>query len=241
MTTDSPDFQLTIAITAVPTADNPDWQITATAPGGGGLGGYKSLTGPGQTATPGDLTQAGSFTVTNLNPSGTDGVSDGLGDFTSASGNFFPAYIGRNLTLPSGVYVIFGVTDAHTLSIGGPPPAGSGLTWSIDYPNGVMLCSNGAVPTDGLPLPGIWLLDGPGWNFFGQILSGIQLATDSADGIWLASVGGGNIAFSLNGGGNLRLYGLPVYANNAAALAGGLTAGDCYRTGADPDPICIVH
>lgn len=34
---------------------------------------------------------------------------------------------------------------------------------------------------------------------------------------------------------------LPVYANNAAAIAGGLAAGDFYRTGADPDPVCIVH
>ena len=34
---------------------------------------------------------------------------------------------------------------------------------------------------------------------------------------------------------------IPVYANNAAAIAGGLAAGDFYRTGADPDPVCIVH
>jgi hypothetical protein len=34
---------------------------------------------------------------------------------------------------------------------------------------------------------------------------------------------------------------LPVYANNAAAVAGGLAVGDFYRTGADPDPVCVVH
>jgi len=34
---------------------------------------------------------------------------------------------------------------------------------------------------------------------------------------------------------------LPQYANNAAAIAGGLTAGAFYRTGADPDPVCVVH
>lgn len=39
----------------------------------------------------------------------------------------------------------------------------------------------------------------------------------------------------------LQVVGLPVYANNAAALAGGLTAGAFYRTGADPDPVCVVH
>jgi len=39
----------------------------------------------------------------------------------------------------------------------------------------------------------------------------------------------------------LQVVGLPVYANNAAAVAGGLTAGAFYRTGADPDPVCVVH
>jgi len=39
----------------------------------------------------------------------------------------------------------------------------------------------------------------------------------------------------------LHVVGLPVYANNAAALAGGLTAGAFYRTGGDPDPVCVVH
>ena len=39
----------------------------------------------------------------------------------------------------------------------------------------------------------------------------------------------------------LQVVGLPVFANNAAALGGGLTAGAFYRTGADPDLICVVH
>lgn len=34
---------------------------------------------------------------------------------------------------------------------------------------------------------------------------------------------------------------IPVYANNAAAISGGLVAGDVYRTNGDPDPLCIVH
>ncbi|KKR42194.1 MAG: putative T4-like protein proximal tail fiber [Parcubacteria group bacterium GW2011_GWF1_40_6] len=40
---------------------------------------------------------------------------------------------------------------------------------------------------------------------------------------------------------NINLAKLTVYANNAAAVAGGLVAGDLYRTGADPDPIMVVH
>jgi len=39
----------------------------------------------------------------------------------------------------------------------------------------------------------------------------------------------------------LHVVGLPVYANNAAAVAGGLTVGAFYRTGGDPDLVCVVH
>lgn len=39
----------------------------------------------------------------------------------------------------------------------------------------------------------------------------------------------------------LHVVGLPAYANNAAAVAGGLTAGAFYRTNADPDSVCVVH
>ena len=34
---------------------------------------------------------------------------------------------------------------------------------------------------------------------------------------------------------------VPVYANNAAAITGGLAVGGIYRLGADPDHLCIVH
>ena len=34
---------------------------------------------------------------------------------------------------------------------------------------------------------------------------------------------------------------LPTYANNAAAVTGGLTAGTMYKTGGDPDVIAVVH
>jgi hypothetical protein len=40
---------------------------------------------------------------------------------------------------------------------------------------------------------------------------------------------------------NIFSGGLPAYANNAAAIAAGLVAGKLYRTGGDPDQICIVH
>jgi len=34
---------------------------------------------------------------------------------------------------------------------------------------------------------------------------------------------------------------LSVYADNAAAIAGGLKPGEFYRTNTDPDTVCIVH
>lgn len=37
------------------------------------------------------------------------------------------------------------------------------------------------------------------------------------------------------------LSNLPTYANNAAAIAGGVRDGGFYRTGGDPDTICVVH
>jgi len=39
----------------------------------------------------------------------------------------------------------------------------------------------------------------------------------------------------------LAVAGLPAYANNAAAITGGLAAGDFYRTGGNPDYVCVVH
>jgi hypothetical protein len=39
----------------------------------------------------------------------------------------------------------------------------------------------------------------------------------------------------------LQVVGLPIYANNAGAVAGGLTAGAFYRTNGDPDLVCVVH
>ena len=48
----------------------------------------------------------------------------------------------------------------------------------------------------------------------------------------------GQIQFQSN---HVNLPNLQVFANNAAAIAGGLVAGDLYRTGANPDPVCVVH
>ncbi|HUV27157.1 MAG TPA: glycosyl hydrolase family 28-related protein, partial [Anaerolineales bacterium] len=48
------------------------------------------------------------------------------------------------------------------------------------------------------------------------------------------------IQYTLNAAG-IQTLTLSIYANNAAAIAGGLVAGQLYRTNADPDTICVVH
>lgn len=93
----------------------------------------------------------------------------------------------------------------------------------------------------------------PGINFYGSggtikrgsISSGataalaVQDANDNFRFVILQSgkVGIGTIAPKTN----LQVVGLPVYADNASAAAAGLTAGAFYRTGGDPDQLCVVH
>lgn len=48
-------------------------------------------------------------------------------------------------------------------------------------------------------------------------------------------------AGSINLAAPAAVTGLSVFANNAAAIAGGLAVGNLYRTGADPDVVCVVH
>jgi hypothetical protein len=59
----------------------------------------------------------------------------------------------------------------------------------------------------------------------------------------------GLISWFIGAGGNMQFVnsyvvpnevGIPQYANNAAALAGGLTIGMLYHTGSDPDHVAIV-
>ena len=42
-------------------------------------------------------------------------------------------------------------------------------------------------------------------------------------------------------GTDISVGALTIYANNAAAIVGGLGVNDLYRNGADPDLVCVVH
>jgi hypothetical protein len=67
--------------------------------------------------------------------------------------------------------------------------------------------------------------------------NGLQVTQDNAMAIMGGNVGIGTVSPTSP----LQVVGLPVYANNAAALAGGLTIGAFYRTGGDPDLVAVVH
>ena len=194
---DAPDWQLTINVTAVATQDNPDWQVTAVGPGGTPIGGgYASLTGPGQTTTPGDLTQQGGFTID-------DPVGHGI-TFQSAADFDALVFDGINLQARnSGIQLWVTGVGSNGIALSDnlhytPPGSGIYLYEQDVYP--IVLQSGGAITLQA---------------------SGVLSLTGSKFTWDLAQV--------------------PTYANNAAAITGGLSAGDMYRTGADPDPLCIVH
>lgn len=108
-TAGAPDFQYTVVDVAEVGAGAPDFQRVIVGPGGSPVGGgYASLTGPGQTATPGDLTQQGGLTVDDngdgvtLNTSGGVAVND-----SSSSGGFYVTATGTGgITLLSAYGVL---------------------------------------------------------------------------------------------------------------------------------------
>lgn len=67
-----------------------------------------------------------------------------------------------------------------------------------------------------------------------------NMLIDTGSNAFDIQFGAGNVVVKHTGT-SLSVAGLPVYANNAAAVSGGLSVGDLYRTGANPDPVCVVH
>lgn len=58
--------------------------------------------------------------------------------------------------------------------------------------------------------------------------------------VWQNRNWSGNV-IALGKPNDMAFPGLSVYASNAAAVAGGLTPGNLYRSGGDPDVVSIVH
>lgn len=70
--------------------------------------------------------------------------------------------------------------------------------------------------------------------------SASRISLLSAESIVLTALqdAAGQVQLNTN---HINLPHLQIFANNAAAISGGLVVGDLYRTGADPDVVCIVH
>ena len=79
-----------------------------------------------------------------------------------------------------------------------------------------------------------------GSNFGTETNHDLRFYTNNTDRVFISNNGNVGIG-TITPNSKLAVVGLPVYADNAAAIAGGLSAGDFYRTGADPDPVCVVH
>ena len=123
---DSPDFQLTIAVTAVPNSDNPDWQITATGPGGTPISGGGGLLAFSQYApvTKNVYTQTGGGS--DLVPVDSSNPDLSVQWVTPASGNVL---VQLNGTAESGAadHFYWGLTDhvtqlqvGYTVTVLGP-------------------------------------------------------------------------------------------------------------------------
>lgn len=111
----------------------------------------------------------------------------------------------------------------------------NGVIKSTIYSSGTLLQFNGAVAQ-------IWTINNTEWMRL-NVSGGLTLAAGTANGV--AYLNGSKVltmgsALTFNGTNlgigtsaatsKLHVTGLPVYADNAAALAGGMTAGAFYRT-----------
>ena len=190
--------------------DSPDFQSTAVGPGGVpiGAGGYASLTGAGETATPGDLVQAGGFEV----------------DSPAGSAITFSAVLFIQNLSGGG----FSVTDHST----GAHAGGVHINSTGDL--GIVISDQGSAA---LTHKGIFLIENGDGNI---VLS--TAATTGPYGIELYNSGATATKITPGGAGLYILESeVPAFINNAAAIAGGYTQGAVYRTGTDPDTLCIVH
>lgn len=156
-------------------------------------------------------------------------------------------WIGRNtITQVSGVLEVMDTGEIRLTD------TGSGNTWTVTNESGAFQFSSDfagqtfRVETS-VPATGSNNREASAIRLRGRYWTGAASASD--DWLITPSLGSGSNPISRvllthsgsSGQATISLNGIPLYANNAAALAGGLVAGDFYRTGADPDPICVVH
>ena len=117
----------------------------------------------------------------------------------------------------------------------------NGLNRTVLFPTAIDVGGTGGNRQINLHNAAIGFSAGNGSSLWHVGLSGTTLQfthSGVADVVFFAPTG---VGINKMPTGAFSVLGLPVYANNAAAIVGGLSAGDCYRTGGDPDVIAVVH
>jgi hypothetical protein len=185
--------------------------ITITATGGGG-GGYASLTGPGQTVTPGDLTQAGGFTVNDTAGDGINFTSTGgAASLTSSSGNVtVGSGTGLSALQGSGTVTVENLGTSAALSA----PAAGGMTMVGGSPG------SGEVQVTGAGGNQVVITGGSAGNEI-TLNSGGQMSLIVPGGVALSLVGGSTHTGMLvgNSGANpaISFYGHAIQTQQAGA------------------------
>lgn len=111
---------------------------------------------------------------------------------------------------------------------------GTVVLWTTTYPGGT--ASKHAAISDTANI--VQMDTATGINIAGAIGLPVTITKNGGTvGVQVDSNG----VLKVLGSGRIDLGPLPVYANNAAAIAGGLVVGAYYRTGGDPDLVCVVH
>ena len=156
MSIDAPDWRKIVTVVAGgPVSDAPDWERVVTGPGGGSIGGgYSSLTGAGETATPGDLAQAGGLKVNAFN-TGTEGFvvdvyENGALTIQQHSGDFVLAQdtVGGLLNISSNGDIQIAASHGGGITI---ETAFSTADITINTPGGTLVLESGNITMPFLP------------------------------------------------------------------------------------------
>lgn len=209
------------------------WQIQYN--NGGVFGGSPTLT----TDSNGDLAIASPASL-SLGPSAP--ATSGSGNLNSAQENFTAGYWnGSSAAIDVWqVQNILGTGTTPTSTLTVTHALGSTGTLLTSFPSGPIAANSGKTNVTSYQVfsAGYGIgTDNSDLVIFANPLQGVSLkaagGTGQVNGTTWLRVAATRI--------NLLLAAIPIYANNAAAITGGLTQGSLYRTGADPDVLCIVH
>jgi hypothetical protein len=183
-----------------------------------------------------------------------------------AAGATRPAhvYVGTDLTSSS---VYGGSAAGSTITLQGTSNGSPASAYLLLNPNGQRVGIGTVAPgytldvsSNDQTVANLYSSTGTARFRLGSYAGAVQVVLSGSTASLLAETSGGSVGLDTNSGHKLTCLdtgkcgvgtstphspwaavGLPTYANNAAAITGGLAAGDFYRTGADPDPVMVVH